>query len=148
MSTFIVDWKARIKDLRDAGAGAVSEKAAKAVNRKRVLVVEDNLDAARALAMLVADMGHATECATRGSSALALAKRFKPDVVLLDIGLPDVDGFDVCSQLKADPETMHVRVIVITGYAQDEYRIRAKAAGCDVHLIKPASTRVLEELLD
>ena len=147
MGAFIVDWKARIKGLREAGARAKGTRAS-LVNRKRVLVIEDNVDAAQAMAMLVADMGHTTEYATRGTGAVALAKRFRPDVVLLDIGLPDVDGFEVCSQLKADPETMHVRVIVVTGYAQDEYRIRAKAAGCDVHLIKPAPARVLEELLD
>ena len=145
MGVYTFDWKARIKGLRE---GAARARAGKAVNRKRVLIIEDNPDAARALAMLVADMGHATEYATRGASALAVAKRFRPDVVLLDIGLPDVDGFEVCSQLKADPELMRVRVIVITGYAQDEYRIRAKAAGCDVHLIKPTPARVLEELLD
>ena len=148
MGAFIDDWKARIKYLRKTGARAPSVSAGKPVNRNRVLIIEDNLDAARALAMLVADMGHATEYATRGSSASALAKRFRPDVVFLDIGLPDMDGLDVCSQLKADPETMQIRVIVITGYAQDEYRIRAKAAGCDVHLVKPTPTRVLEELLD
>ena len=119
----------------------------KAATSKRVLIVEDNLDAVRSSAMLVAEMGHKVEYAINGYVALTIAKAFRPDVILLDLGLPGLDGIEVCSRVKQDPELKHVRVIVITGYAQEEFRVRAKAAGCEIYLLKPVATGVIEELL-
>lgn len=114
---------------------------------KRVLIVEDDLDSVRSLAMLVAHMGHKVEYAINGYVAVDIAKRFRPDVVFLDLGLPGLDGFDVCSRIKSDPEFKDARVIVITGYSQDEFRVRALAAGCDAHFVKPVEPALLEELL-
>jgi len=125
-----------------------ASKLKKAENPKRVLVVEDDLDAARTMFLLIADMGHTVEYAINGYVAVDRVKRFKPDVVLLDLGLPGLDGFEVCSQIKNDPEMKDVRVVVITGYAHDDYRVRSKAAGCELHLIKPVSPAVIEHLLD
>lgn len=116
-------------------------------NPKRVLIVDDNIDAVRTLSVVVRSMGHAVEYATNGYAALTIAKRFVPHVVLLDLGLPGVDGFEVCSQIKNDPQTKEAKVIVITGYSQDHYRIRSQASGCEAHLIKPVPIAVIEKLL-
>lgn len=115
---------------------------------KRVLIVEDNLDSVHSLALLVQEMGHHVDYAINGYAALALAKRMRPDFVLLDLGLPGLDGFDVCRRIKGDPILQSVRVIAITGYRQEEYRVRSKAAGCELHLVKPVDPKVFEQILD
>lgn len=115
---------------------------------KRVLVVEDNIDSARSTTYLISDMGHQAQYAINGYAGLTIAKAFQPDVILLDLGLPGMDGFEVCRRLKKDPELAHVKVIAITGYAGDEYRRQSEAAGCHTHLVKPVSPKVLEELLE
>jgi two-component system CheB/CheR fusion protein len=114
---------------------------------KRVLVVEDNLDSVHTLALLLSDMGHKVEYAINGYVAINVARRFRPDFVLLDLGLPGIDGFEVCRQIKRDPELRSCRVIALTAFSQDEYRARAKNAGCELYLVKPVDTRVLEDLL-
>jgi two-component system OmpR family response regulator len=114
---------------------------------KRVLVIEDNLDAVHSLALLLHDMGHFVEYAINGFVGLDIAQRFRPDFVLLDLGLPDVDGFEVCRRIRRDPAFVRTRVIALTAFGQDEYRARSKAAGFELHLLKPVPTRVLEELL-
>lgn len=92
-------------------------------------------------------MGHSVQYAINGYAALEIARKFRPDVVLLDLGLPGLDGFEVCRRLRIDAELRNVKVIVITGYAGDEYRQHAEAAGCDLHLVKPVPAKTLEELL-
>ena len=115
---------------------------------KRVLVVEDDIDSVRTLSMLVATMGHQVEYAINGYVALSLARRFKPDVVLLDIGLPGMNGFDVCETLKKDPQLSHVRVIVVTAYSDPPFRQRSAEVGCEIHLVKPVAPEVLEQAID
>ncbi len=118
-----------------------------AIMSRRVLVVEDNLDGVHSLVLLLREMGHQVEYAINGYAAVEMAARMRPDFVLLDLGLPGLDGFDVCRRLKADPSTASARIIALTAYAQDEYRLASKAAGCELHLLKPVSVRVLEDLL-
>jgi two-component system CheB/CheR fusion protein len=118
------------------------------LNPKRVLIVEDDLDSARSMYLLVQDMGHVADYVINGYVAVDYVRRFRPDVVLLDLGLPDMDGFEVCSRIKQDPELKQVRVIVITGYAQEQHRARSKAVGCELHLLKPVPARVIEQILD
>jgi CheY-like chemotaxis protein len=120
----------------------------RAEHPKRVLIVEDNLDSVHSLALLVQEMGHHVDYAINGYAALALAKRMRPDFVLLDLGLPGRDGFDVCRRIKSDPWLKETRVIAITGYRQDEYRTKSKAAGCEIHLIKPVDPKVFEQILN
>jgi CheY-like chemotaxis protein len=120
----------------------------KAAAPKRVLIVEDNLDSVHSLVLLLQEMGHHVDYAINGYAALALAKRMRPDFVLLDLGLPGLDGFDVCRRIKGDPGTKEARVVAITGYRQEEYRAKSKAAGCELHLVKPVDPKVLEQLLD
>jgi CheY-like chemotaxis protein len=144
------DWRRKLRDGRPRIAALKPDESLpkKTDSPKRILVVEDDLDSARSMFMLIADMGHSVEYAINGYVAVDRVRRFRPDIVLLDLGLPGMDGFEVCSQIKNDPELKHVRVIVITGYAHDEYRVRSKAAGCELHLVKPVSLAVIEHLLN
>jgi two-component system CheB/CheR fusion protein len=121
--------------------------AKKTLAPKRVLIVEDNIDSARSFAYLISDMGHEVEYAINGYVALDMARRFKPEIVLLDIGLPGMSGFEVCEKLKREPGLEHTRVIAVTAFSRDEYRERSMAAGCELHIVKPVPVFVLEELL-
>src|SRR5712672_3153403 len=93
---------------------------------KRVLIVEDNLDSVHSLALLVADMGHTVDYAINGYVALEVARRFRPDFVLLDLALPGMDGFEVSTRITQIPELAHTRLIALTAFGQDEYRVRSK----------------------
>lgn len=112
----------------------------------RVLVVEDNLDAVHTTCILLRSLGHTAEYALNGFVALEVARRFKPDWVLLDIGLPGVDGFEVCRQLRRDPELMNAKVAMVTAYDQPTYRERAQQAGCDFYYVKPMEPQELAKL--
>jgi two-component system CheB/CheR fusion protein len=114
---------------------------------KRVLVVEDNLDSVHSMTLLLRDMGHQVEFAINGYAALDIARRMRPDIVFLDLGLPGMDGFELCQRLKSEVGLEGVRVIVVSGYAQDEYRRRSAEAGCELHLVKPVSPQFLVSLL-
>ena len=114
---------------------------------KRVLIVEDNLDSVHSLALLVADMGHTVDYAINGYVALEVARRFRPDFVLLDLALPGMDGFEVSTRITQIPELAHTRLIALTAFGQDEYRVRSLAAGCELHVVKPVPIWLLEELL-
>jgi CheY-like chemotaxis protein len=114
---------------------------------KRVLVVEDYLDAMQSMVNLLRDMGHEVDYAINGYVAIEVARKFRPDFVLLDLGLPGMDGFDVCKRLKREPGLEQTHFIAVTGYSREDFRTRSLAAGCELHLIKPVSPRVLEELL-
>jgi two-component system CheB/CheR fusion protein len=114
---------------------------------KRVLVVEDNLDSVHTLAFLLHDMGHSVEYALNGYVALDVARRFRPEFVLLDLGMPGIDGFEVCRQIKRDAQLRSSRVVVLTAFSHQEYRDRAAQAGCELYLVKPVDTKILEDLL-
>lgn len=105
---------------------------------KRVLVVEDDEDSALLLAETLGDHGYAVEVAHDGASALEKAAEFKPEVGVLDVGLPDMDGYQLATKLRALAGLpAGLRLIALTGYGGDEERQRSKAAGFDVHLVKP-----------
>lgn len=110
----------------------------------RVLVVDDEQDAALTLADLLDSYGHQTRVAYDGRSAVAIARRFEPDVVLLDLGLPDIDGYAVAKQIRAHASAP-VRLIAVTGYQRDDARLRA--AEFDDHVIKPRCIERLSSLL-
>src|SRR5690606_27862936 len=115
---------------------------------KRVLVVDDNRDAAEILSMLLEAYGHSTALAHNGASALDMARRFNPDLVLLDIGLPDMDGYAVARAMRADPVLQQVVIIALTGWGSEEDRRRSREAGFDLHLIKPVSSETLSGALE
>ena len=106
---------------------------------RHVLVVDDNIDAAQTLAHLLEAFGHDVRVAHDGDAALALAREAAPDVVLLDIGLPGMNGYEVVRHLRTDPRTRGATVIAITGYGQEADRRRALEAGFDQHLVKPVA---------
>ena len=114
---------------------------------KKVLLVEDNLDSVQTMLTLLRDIGHRAVFALNGQDALEFAQRMRPDFILLDLGLPGLNGFEVCKRIKADPILKTTRVIAITAYAEEEYRNRSTAVGCEMHLVKPVSPQALEVLL-
>ena len=120
---------------------------AKAATGCRVLVVDDNVDAAQSLAMLLELTGHEVRLAYDGPSAVEAVMQYQPDVVLLDIGLPGLDGFEVAQQIRRQAALGNVVLVALTGYGQDADRRLAKDAGFDYHLVKPASFSQIEEIL-
>ena len=118
----------------------------KAANPRHVLVIEDSLDSVHTLVVLLRDMGHVVDYAINGYAGLEIARRMRPEFILLDIGLPGMDGYDVCERIKALPELQGSKIVVVTAYAGDEYREKSRAAGCYLHLVKPVPIAVLEEL--
>jgi two-component system CheB/CheR fusion protein len=116
-------------------------------NPKRVLVVDDNRDAADSLAALIDLLGHEATVFNDGRDALAVAAARVPDVVLLDIGLPGMDGFEVARRMRSSPGMQGVRLIACTGYGREDDVRRIEEAGFDGYLIKPVSAAQLEKLL-
>jgi two-component system CheB/CheR fusion protein len=114
---------------------------------RRVLVVDDSLETIHSLAFVLRDMGHEVEFAINGCAALEAARRFQPEVVLVDIRLPDTDGWEVTRRLKGEAGARPVRVIAITGRTLEGDRLRSLQAGCEEHLLKPLDWRQLERLL-
>ena len=99
------------------------------------------------LATALAQAGHEVRQAKDGATALTLARERAPQAVLLDIGLPDMDGYEVARRLRAQEETRNALLIAVTGYGQDSDRSRASQAGFDYHVVKPADVSALERLL-
>ncbi|UXH76762.1 response regulator [Roseateles amylovorans] len=114
----------------------------------RVLVVDDNRDAADSMAVFLELAGFLTEVALDGPQAIQFCGRHGPQVVLLDIGLPGLDGYEVARRLRALPEMQHCLLIALTGYGQQDDRRRAHEAGFDVHLVKPADPDAVVELIE
>jgi signal transduction histidine kinase len=114
---------------------------------RRVLVVDDNHDAAETLATILEISGHEVWLAHDGAEALTLVERHRPEIVLLDIGLPKIDGYEVARRLRLDPRWQDVLLVAVTGYGKEEDRDRGRLAGFDHHLVKPVDLEALRELL-
>jgi CheY-like chemotaxis protein len=113
----------------------------------RLVIVDDNPDSAESMRVMFRLLGHDARVARDGGSVVELAASFRPDAVLLDIGLPDIDGYEVARRLRADPRTSDVLIIAITGFAREEDVRRSDNAGIDEHLVKPVDPdRLLERL--
>jgi PAS domain S-box-containing protein len=131
-----------------AGAGPVRDAAVQeAAGGRRVLVVDDNVDAAESLCDVVAFLGHSVEAVHDGPAALARVRERHPDVVLCDIGLPGMDGYEVARAIRAEPDLAGIRLVAVSGYAQPEDRARASRAGFDAHVAKPADPADIGRLL-
>jgi CheY-like chemotaxis protein len=113
----------------------------------RILVVDDNVDAADSIAILLSMEGHQTQTVNNAHDALVAATEFRPDVVLLDIGLPEMDGYEVARRLRSQNAIEQMRLVAVTGYGQPADRARAQAAGFDKHLVKPVEPAALNEFL-
>jgi signal transduction histidine kinase/CheY-like chemotaxis protein len=127
----------RAADAAGDAADAFEPTSSAAVVPRRVLVVDDNADNATALAMLLRQLGHHVEVAGDGELALVRASQFRPDVILLDIAIPKVNGYEVCRQLRQHDWGRGIRVIAQTGFGEEQDRRRSAEAGFDGHLVKP-----------
>jgi PAS domain S-box-containing protein len=144
-SRFLVNLPLR----RVPAALATAESPLPAAHRKplRVLVVDDNVDAADGLSMMIRLLGHDARAVFDGTSAIQIAPAFRPDVVLLDIGMPGLDGHTVARRLREDEATRGAYLVALSGWGQVEDRTRSREAGFDEHLVKPADPHQLERLL-
>lgn len=117
------------------------------LNCARVLVVEDEKETARSMAELLQELGCQTAIATDGTAAIRKAADFHPNIVLLDIGLPNMDGYGVAQTLRGMPDLRSVLIVAITGYGETEDKKRAYEVGIDLHLTKPVKIAFLKELI-
>jgi CheY-like chemotaxis protein len=115
--------------------------------KRRVLVIEDNVDAAESLREVLEFGGHTVQLANNGGDGIAKSLSFRPDMILCDIGLPGLDGYEVARRLRAEKTLASVYLVALTGYALPEDLAKAKAAGFDEHIAKPASLERLEQIL-
>jgi signal transduction histidine kinase/CheY-like chemotaxis protein len=145
-SEFTVRLQVTARELSDSRALAVVPQAAE-LPRRKVLVVDDNRDAAASLGMLLKYLGAEVEIAGDGAAALSAIESYRPDVVLLDIGMPVMDGFEVARRIRENRSHDHIVLVALTGWGQAEDRNRTRAAGFDHHLVKPADIRTIQTLL-
>jgi len=115
--------------------------------KRRVLVADDNEDSAETLSLLLQSMGHEVRSAHDGLRAVEEAEDFRPDVALLDIGMPGLDGYEVARRIRARPWGAGVVLIALTGWGEDEDRRRSREAGFDRHLLKPVDINPLRDAL-
>ena len=118
-----------------------------AVPSRRILVVDDNRDAADSMASMLELMGQEVQTAYSGAEAITAAASFQPAVILMDIGMPGLNGYEATQQIRAQASGQRVKVIAVTGWGQEQDRTRSRAAGCDGHLVKPVDVAELERLL-
>jgi two-component system CheB/CheR fusion protein len=114
---------------------------------RRVLIVEDNPDSAESLRLLLEFFGHEVWVAPTGTEGVRMASAHRPEVVLCDIGLPELDGFGVAAALRSDPTTAETHLIAITGYGSDQTRARCREVGFDRYFTKPIDPDLLVELI-
>ncbi len=114
---------------------------------QRVLVVDDNKDAAAMAALVLGQMGHIVRQANDGAAALALALEFRPQIVLLDLSMPEVDGFEVAQRLREMDATRDVRIFALSGHVEHPYIEASSEAEFDAYLLKPLDTVVLTEAI-
>lgn len=132
----------------DASDGiVVDHPTLEATRLRRVLVVDDNRDAADSLALVADGLGAQVEVVYDGEAALAILGRFRPDVVLLDLGMPGMDGFEVAARIRRLPDGRAITLVAVSGWGQAEDRRRTLEAGFDHHLIKPARIADIQRLL-
>ena len=114
---------------------------------RRILVADDNHDSAESLGMLLELAGHRVHLVHDGQEALDAAGELLPEILLLDIGLPRMDGFEVAARLRQDPRHDRMLLVAVTGYGTESDRYRGKAAGFDHHLVKPVDPAALHDLI-
>jgi CheY-like chemotaxis protein len=114
---------------------------------RRIVVADDNEDAAQSFAMLLSFAGHEVRIAHDGAAALEALREFRPDVAFLDIGMPQLSGYEVAEAVRAEPWGSEMKLFALTGWGQPEDQLRAKTAGFDRHLVKPIDPTEIDRLL-
>jgi signal transduction histidine kinase/CheY-like chemotaxis protein len=142
-SEFIV----RLPLLEEVAMPGEAQRRIQPLPSRRILIVDDSRDGGESLAMLLRVLGAEVALAHSGRHALECVNTFSPDVVLLDIGMPGMDGYEVARRIRANPAHRHIQLIALTGWGQDEDRQRSAAAGFNHHLVKPADVDTLRQLL-
>lgn len=145
-STFVVRLPIAVASI-DPAAARSEEGRRERLIRRRILVVDDNKDAATSLSLLLDLMGNEVRVVHDGESAVVAARQFGPDVILLDIGLPKMNGYEVCRVLRAQPGGDTLVIVACTGWGQEEDRRRSQEAGFNFHMVKPVDPAALEQLL-
>jgi len=125
----------------------IAKPAPTAIGSRRVLVVDDSTDAADSLAMLLELEGHDVSTAYSAAAALEKAERLQPEIAFIDIGLPQMDGYEVARRLRANERCRAIRLVALTGYGQPGDRDEARRAGFDHHLLKPADLESVDAIL-
>ena len=115
--------------------------------RQRVLLVDDNTDSTEPLSLLLQAKGHETRVAVEGAEAITVADEFKPHCVVLDLGLPGMDGYEVARRLRERPYGSELTLVALTGWAGKDVRTKAAEAGFDYHLVKPVNWEELEHIV-
>jgi len=115
--------------------------------RRRILVVDDNRDSALTLAMMLKLMGHDTQTSRDGLEAVAVSEAFKPDVILMDIGMPKLNGYDACRRIRKQPWGNSIVIVALTGWGQEQDRQKSRDAGFNGHLVKPVDHTELMKIL-
>jgi PAS domain S-box-containing protein len=128
-------------------SGAAAPAGIKRLECKRILIADDNADSATTLSIMLEMLGNEVRVAHDGEEAVRAACEFLPDAILLDIGMPKLNGYDACVRLRGMPETASAYMVALTGWGQEEDRNRARAAGFDHHLVKPVEPAMLEKLI-
>ena len=146
-STFVVRLPAASSPAATAARDSRDSPATTLQPVRRILVADDNQDAAMSLAMILSMSGHETRTANDGLEAIEVAEHFQPDVVLLDIGMPKLNGYETARRLRQKARGDELLLIALTGWGQESDRLRSRAAGFDSHLIKPVDVAQIERLL-
>jgi CheY-like chemotaxis protein/two-component sensor histidine kinase len=131
---------------QEQGAGGDSQQT-RPMTRRRVLVVDDNADIADSQAMMLELLGNEVRTAHDGLEAVAVAAAFRPDLILLDLGMPKMNGYEVCRRIREQPWGKGILIVAVTGWGQDEDKCRSQEAGFDHHLVKPVELAELERVL-
>jgi PAS domain S-box-containing protein len=136
-----------LKDSRHRSEGVTTEGGGQARAKRRILVVDDNQDSATSLGMMLTLMGNEVRTAEDGFAAVEAAEEFRPDLILLDIGLPKLNEYDPCRRIREQPRSEGMVIVALTGWGQEEDRKRSREAGFDTHMVKPVEIAALERLL-
>jgi two-component system CheB/CheR fusion protein len=115
--------------------------------RRRVLIVDDTAEGRDGLAAFISLSGHEVRTAADGREGLELAASFLPDIIFLDIAMPELDGYEVCSRLRARRNAAESAIYAVTGFGSEQHRLRSSTAGFDGHLVKPLDLELVSKLL-
>ena len=146
-SEFVIRLPVAQTPIQERQQGFSTPSALSETSRHRILVADDNVDAADSLALMLRMMGHEVQTAHNGKQAVEAAESFRPGVILLDIGMPKLNGYEACRSIREQSWGNDAFLIALTGWGQNEDKVRSQEAGFDYHLVKPVEPAALEKLL-